>query len=896
LLVTDDQENIKSFKTKELSAMKKTVTILILFICTVGAFSQVPEGWEGKVMTVRGLIPADEMGITLSHEHLLIVHKFNYLDLTNEADAITELGYYANAGGKTLAEASAIGIGRNPEGLKRISTATGVNVLMCAGYYKDLWINDSIKNKSVGQLTGTIINDIKNGIGGIHAGFIKVAVSKPITPFEENALRAAALAQKATGAAVEVHFDGDHATVDEKHHALDIFENEGVDLTRVILCHQVPYVELVDDFISLAQRGCYLSFDMLGLEVRVAFQGEQKLAETLIPLIDAGYLEKVLVSQDVAFTVCYVKNGGHGYAYILNNIVPQIKAKGITDEQIHTIMVENPKRVFPFKNYTNACKCVNETFTAMTGTITDNSDGANYNNNMSCQKLIQPSGAVNVTLTFNSFATESGYDFVKVYDGATTSAPLLGQFSGTSLPAPVSSTGGSMLIVFTTDYDVVAAGWSASYTGNNPALSVTPESRSVSSASGTTTFTVTSNIDWSLSESSGWLTATKTNATTLTVSYDENTIVDSRSAEITVSGAGVTSQNIIVNQSGASPALSVTPESRSVSSASGTTTFTVASNIDWSLSESSGWLTATKTDATTLTVSYDENTIVDSRSVEITVSGAGVTSQNIIVNQSGASPALSVTPESRPVSSAPGITTFTVTSNIDWSVSESSGWLTATKTDATTLTVSYDENTIVDSRSAEITVSGVGITSQNITVNQSGASPALSVAPESRPVSSASGTTTFTVTSNIDWSVSESSGWLTATKTNATTLTTSYDENTGVDSRSAEITVSGAGVNSQSVSIIQEGALPSAVKPISDNQQISVFPNPFSNKTWITYPKGTAVLIEIYEPSGRLIIRLQASDKSGETEIDFSGLNSGLYIYRLSDKEGNIYNGKILKE
>ncbi len=137
---------------------------------------------------------------------------------------------------------------------------------------------------------------------------------------------------------------------------------------------------------------------------------------------------------------------------------------------------------------------------------------------------------------------------------------------------------------------------------------------------------------------------------------------------------------------------------------------------------------------------------------------------------------------------------------------------------------------------------------------------------------------------------------MTAIKTDPTTLTVSYDENTSVDSRYAEISVSGAGVNSQSVSVIQEGAIPSAIKPVSEIRQINVFPNPVSNKTRITYPRGTAELIEIYEPSGRLIIRLQDTDKNGETEIDFSGMNSGLYIYRLIDNEGNIYNGKILKE
>ena len=80
------------------------------------------------------------------------------------------------------------------------------------------------------------------------------------------------------------------------------------------------------------------------------------------------------------------------------------------------------------------------------------------------QKLIQPTGGGTITLTFTSFATEAGYDFVRVYNGATTSSPLMGTYSGTSLPPVLTSTGGSMLITFTTDGSVTAAGWSANHT------------------------------------------------------------------------------------------------------------------------------------------------------------------------------------------------------------------------------------------------------------------------------------------------------------------------------------------------------------------------------------------------------------------------------------------------
>jgi hypothetical protein len=102
--------------------------------------------------------------------------------------------------------------------------------------------------------------------------------------------------------------------------------------------------------------------------------------------------------------------------------------------------------------------------TAPSGTITDGSGNSDYTNRANCRWLIQPPGATRIELTFSSFNTESGYDFVKVYDGATTSAPLLGSYSGTTLPPVLRSSGGSLLIVFTSDSSITRAGWSASYT------------------------------------------------------------------------------------------------------------------------------------------------------------------------------------------------------------------------------------------------------------------------------------------------------------------------------------------------------------------------------------------------------------------------------------------------
>lgn len=98
------------------------------------------------------------------------------------------------------------------------------------------------------------------------------------------------------------------------------------------------------------------------------------------------------------------------------------------------------------------------------GTITDGSSTSNYANNMVCNWSIAPPGATSITLTFTDFSTETNYDFVKIWDSADNSGPVLGNYSGTTVPAAVTATSGSMLVRFTSDVSVVAAGWTATYT------------------------------------------------------------------------------------------------------------------------------------------------------------------------------------------------------------------------------------------------------------------------------------------------------------------------------------------------------------------------------------------------------------------------------------------------
>lgn len=109
------------------------------------------------------------------------------------------------------------------------------------------------------------------------------------------------------------------------------------------------------------------------------------------------------------------------------------------------------------------CSGTTTTLTAPSGTFDDGSGSNNYANNTNCSWLIQPTNASSITLSFSAFNTELNYDGVIVYDGANNTAPVLGQFSGTSIPSAVTSTGGSMYVEFLSDPAVRAQGWTANY-------------------------------------------------------------------------------------------------------------------------------------------------------------------------------------------------------------------------------------------------------------------------------------------------------------------------------------------------------------------------------------------------------------------------------------------------
>lgn len=335
------------------------------------------------VLTVLGPIAPDELGITLPHEHLIsdvssyfpepdsalrrelrerkvemsllgALRRDPHLVKDNvrldDVDTIVdELSDFKRAGGSTIVELTSIGLGRDVQGLRASSAATGIHVVAGTSFYEHRMHPYSLRGKKVEEIADIFVCEIHEGIDGtgIRAGIIgEVGVSSPIHPDEEKVLQAAASAHVATGAAINVH----HSFGREALASIEILVRAGVRSERVILSHIDGRCSDPDYQMAVAESGAYIEFDGFGIEWYVDNLGEAPPRDTeritaLLRLIEAGFLDRILISQDV-FTKSQLKRyGGWGYDHILVNVVPMMHRAGLTDGQIHRIMVDNPSRV-----------------------------------------------------------------------------------------------------------------------------------------------------------------------------------------------------------------------------------------------------------------------------------------------------------------------------------------------------------------------------------------------------------------------------------------------------------------------------------------------------------------------------------------------------------------------
>ena len=329
------------------------------------------------------------MGITLPHEHLLIDFKVMFsepaaasdkgrawepvslanlgwvrqnfnanldnLRLTDERVAQDEILLFKHAGGQTVIDPTPKSLARDPEALARIARATGLNVVMGAGYYVAAAHPADMDRRTVDDLAREMIADVTKGVGdtGIRSGLIgELGCTWPWTENEKKVVRAGIAAQRATGAPLMIHPGRNpRAPFD----IAEFVEKEGGNLRRTIMCHICRTIADVRAVVDLAQTGLWLEYDLFGLEnsyypYHPAFDMPNdggRMAHVLA-LIEAGHRDQILLSHDIAYKTSLVKYGGYGYHHLLVNVVPRLRMKGLDAAGLRRLLVENPTRAFSF--------------------------------------------------------------------------------------------------------------------------------------------------------------------------------------------------------------------------------------------------------------------------------------------------------------------------------------------------------------------------------------------------------------------------------------------------------------------------------------------------------------------------------------------------------------------
>ncbi|HEC43623.1 MAG TPA: phosphotriesterase [Bacteroides sp.] len=345
-----------------------------------------PLSTANTVMTVTGPVSVEQLGITLVHEHIMVdgpvwfnepddsarhlrdvpVDKSIYEELRvnpyvnkdnvfmlDEGIASDELKIFQDLGGKTVVDVSCRGIGPFPEKLKRVSESCGVNIIMGTGYYYETSHPPEVKGMSINQLVDQMVEDITVGVNGtdIKAGIIgELGISWDFTDDEIKCLRAAARASLQTNVPLTIHQPSFYRMANR---VLDIVSEERGELEHTIIDHMCASGKDLDYQLSVLERGVFIEYDLIGSDLYYPSIGsgqpnDDENAFHIKRLIDEGFINQLLLSHDIFIKICLKAYGGRGYGHILKNFVPLLKQARVTDQQIQTMLVDNPKRLYTY--------------------------------------------------------------------------------------------------------------------------------------------------------------------------------------------------------------------------------------------------------------------------------------------------------------------------------------------------------------------------------------------------------------------------------------------------------------------------------------------------------------------------------------------------------------------
>jgi phosphotriesterase-related protein len=317
-----------------------------------------------SIPAVRGPIDTSQLGVTLMHEHIFVLNTENlqtYPEVWGDenrriADAATRLDELAAHGVSTIVDLTVIGQGRFIPRIQRVAERTSINIIVATGVYTFNDVPFYFRGRGASQqdgradaMTEMFIRDITAGIGHttVKAGILKCATdAEGVTRGVERVLRAVAQAHRTTGVPISTH------THVQTRRGLDqqrIFRDEGVDLSRVIIGHSgdstdIEYLE------ELLAAGSYLGLDRFGIDTISSF--EQRL-DTVVRLCERGHASSLVLSHDYSSFIDWFPEEGlaqrlpnWNYLHIHQRVIPALKSRGISDAQIRTMLVDNPKAIF----------------------------------------------------------------------------------------------------------------------------------------------------------------------------------------------------------------------------------------------------------------------------------------------------------------------------------------------------------------------------------------------------------------------------------------------------------------------------------------------------------------------------------------------------------------------
>jgi phosphotriesterase-related protein len=312
------------------------------------------------VETVRGPVDVARLGRALMHEHIFILdpevlenyrHYWgaSYWDEdAGVADAVTKLQAVRAAGIETLVDPTAIGLGRFIPRIQRLNAQVDLNIVVATGLYAFLELRQFFRYRDVEDLAGFFVRELRDGIDdtGVRAAFLKCAIEEHgLVGDVPQIVRATALASLETGAPIMVHTN---AVARTGLLAVEAFAAEGVDLGNVVVAHvgdsnDLGYIR------EIAASGAWLGCDRFGIE---HFNPLDRRIETLVALVAEGYAGRIHLSHDAACFYDFMLGDPKfadekpDYLLVSNTVVPALLEAGVTQEQVDTMLIDNPRRFF----------------------------------------------------------------------------------------------------------------------------------------------------------------------------------------------------------------------------------------------------------------------------------------------------------------------------------------------------------------------------------------------------------------------------------------------------------------------------------------------------------------------------------------------------------------------